>query len=1004
MNTPQQDRWHKVQGLFHRAVDVPADQQRAFVAANCGHDADLAREVLELLAADQENPDYLENVLGDIAGEIVSDLTDVMDELSAGSHPLAGDLPESDPLVGGILGHYTLAARLAEGGMGAVYRAQRSDGTYSEQVAVKVLRRGLDSEQILARFRAERQILARLRHPGMANLLDGGITPDGRPYLVMEFVDGLPLDRYCDDNDLDLPARLRLLRTVAEVVQHAHRNLVVHRDLKPGNIMVTAEGQVKLMDFGIAKLLGPHQEAGAAPATVEDARIMTPGWAAPEQILGEPITTATDVFGLGLVAYRVLTGRWAFGDEHSTRAELSRATCDQAPARPSHAAAGRHMELGLDRDLDNILLKALRREPDERYASPGHLAEDLTRYLEGHPVLARPATFGYRLGKFLRRHGRAVVSAAVVTVGIIGLLAWNNVRLENERDRARLGEAKAREVAGFLTEIFAEADPNQSRGADLTAREILERGATRVDEQLAHQPDMQATLRDALGQVYRSLGMFPEGRRQLERSLDLKRGFYGADHPELAETATALGDLESQAGRFERADSLLTAALAIRRGQNPPDPRAVATIQQYRGLVALRLGQNDKALHLYDEAQAGFEALRGEEASTALSICLNDKALLLLEMGRRDEAEPLFRQALELQGRLLGRDHPEYANTLFNLSLLLRERGDYAAAEPVLREVLELDRKHYDANHPTLAYSLSSLAGSLAFTGRLQEAETLFAEALAIRRATLTAGHPNVIKSIGSLGLTLCREGRYQEAEPLLREAVELARQHLGPHRILAGRLDDLGWLLADTNRLDEALALHRESLAMKREILGPEHKNTAITLMQMAKVFRLQGQLGEARRHQEEALAISRRHFGQENVFTATNELQMARILLDQGDLEAATVHADAGLRAMRASLGENSSRLAGALEVRGGVYRGAGDLVTAESYLRQGAEIRARLQGDANPATAWSRIRLAEVLQELGRHDEAHALATAGLEALAAALPSDHPRVVKARQVCGL
>ena len=993
MSTPQQDRWHRVQELFHRAAEQPAHRQRAFVTGHCGNDADLAREVLELLAADQENPDFLDDMLGHVAG-------DMMDELTGGAEETAA---AADPLAGLTLGQYTLEERLAEGGMGTVYLARRSDGTYREKVAVKVLRRGLDSEQILARFRAERQILAQLRHPGLANLLDGGITPDGRPYLVMEYVAGLPLDRFCEDNELDLPARLGLLRDVAEVVQHAHRNLVVHRDLKPGNILVTARGQVKLMDFGIAKLLGEEQEAGSAPATVEGARIMTPGWAAPEQIRGEAVTTATDVFGLGLVAYRVLTGRWAFGDEKSTRAELSRATCSEDPAPPSRSADPSHLQLGLDRDLDNILLKALRREPSERYASPGHLADDLTRYLSGHPVLARPATPGYRLGKFLRRHGRAVGAAAVVTLGIIGLLAWNNVRLESERDRARLGEAKARQVAGFLTEIFAEADPNQSRGADLTAREILERGAERVDAQLADQPDMQATLHDALGQVYRSLGMFPEGRRQLERSLELKRDFYDSHHTELAVTATALGDLESQAGRFARAESLLTAALAIRQAQGQPDFQAVAVIQQYRGLVALRMGENDKALDLYDQAQTGFESA-GEEGHTPLSVCLNDKALLLLEMGRRDEAEPLFRRALDLQSTLLGRDHPEYANTLFNLSLLLRERGDHAAAEPVLREVLELDRKHYAPDHPTLAYSLTSLAGSLAFTGRLGEAEQYFAEALAIRRSTLTESHPNLIKSVGSLGLTISRQGRYREAEPLLREAVDLARAHLGKHRITAGRLDDLGWLLTDIGRLDEALALHREALAMKREILGPEHSNTAITLMQTARIQRLKKNLNEARRLQTEALAIADKQYGAEHVFTATNELALARILLEQGDLEGATRHAEAGLLVMRRLQGEDSSRLAGALEVRGGVHRAAGELDAAEALLRQGAEIRARLLGDGNPATAWSRIRLAELLGERGKSTEAGQLIAAALPVLEEALPTDHPRVLEARRLAAL
>ena len=583
-----------------------------------------------------------------------------------------------------------------------------------------------------------------------------------------------------------------------------------------------------------------------------------------------------------------------------------------------------------------------------------------------------------------------MVAASAAVVALFGILAWNNLRLEDERDRARRGEAKAAAVARFLTDVFAEADPDQSRGADLTAREILARGAERIDERLADEPAVQAALLDALGRVHQSLAMYDEGRTLLERSLALKRATFAGDDPELAETAYILGGLEAEVGRFERADSLLTAALAIRRAQSPPpSTRTIAHIQQYRALVALRLGDNDAALRLYDEALAGYEVAAADGGDReALSVCMNDKALLLLELGRRDEAEPLFRRALASQAEHLGRDHPEYANTLFNLSLLLREKGDHAAAEPVLREVLELDRKHYDANHPMLAYSLMSLAGSLEFTGRLKEAEPLFAEALAIRQASLEPGHPNLIKAIGTLGLNLERQGRYREAEPLLQEAVDMALEHLGKHRITAGRLDDLGWLMRDTGRYDESLALHRQALEIKLEVLGPEHTNVAITLMQMARTLVFQNRLGEARDRQEEALGIAREQGGEDNVFTATNELGLARILLLQGDVDGATQLADKGLLTMRRLQDDSSTRLAGALEVRGSIHRAAGALDEAERLLRQGLAIRSRVQGDGNPATAWSRVRLAQLLKEQGRSAEARQLARVARPVLEAAL----------------
>lgn len=958
------DRWERVQELFAQAVDQPPERRRAFVAARCGDDAELALEVLGLLEADAENPDFL-------------------DAMASGlSEAMASDDPARDPLIGAELGRYAILSRHADGGMGAVYRARRSDGVYDEHVAVKVLRRGLDTDRLLARFGVERQILARLRHPGIANLLDGGVTPDGRPYLVMEFVDGRPLDDHCEQEGLDVRARLGLLRRVAEVVQHAHRNLVVHRDLKPGNILVTAAGDVKLMDFGIAKLLtGPEDED--QPVTQPGLQVMTPGWAAPEQVRGEPVTTATDVFGLGLVAYKVLTGRRPFPDD----------VPGGAAPRP-----------GLDRDLDNIVLMALREDPERRYPSPGHFAEDLARYLDGRPVEARPATVGYRLGKFLRRHRRPVLAAAAMLATVVSLTVWNNVRLARERDRARVGEARAAQVATFLTEIFSEADPDQSLGADLTARQILERGVARVDERLADQPDLQAAMLDVLGRVHGSLGLYDRGRELFERGLALKRGHYGDDHPEMAATAWELGALETSAGRFARAESLLTAALAIRRAQTDAPPFAAARIQQTLGLAALRQGRNEESERLYRQTLAEFESVPGGTEDPGYTVCQNDLALLLLELGRRDEAEPLFRAALAAQAADLGTDHPEYANTLFNLSLLLRERGDHAAAEPVLREVLALDRRHYDEGHPTLAYSLMSLAGSLEFVGKFAEAEPYVREALEIRRRALAPGHPDVIKSLGALGLNYERQGRYREAEPLLRECVDLAREHLGRHSLTAGRLDDLGWLLRDVGRYEEALDLHREALEIKLEVLGPDHKHSGITLMHMARALRRQGRLAEARARQEEALAIANEQFGAENVFTATNELGLAGIQLDQGDVEAAAARTDAAIEVLRRALGDDNTRLAGALQLRGEIHKAAGRPAEAERDLRRTLAIRSERLGDDHPDTAWTRVKLGELLAELGRRDEARSLLEPAAPVLAAALPADHFKPAAARTLSAL
>jgi len=973
-------RWQRVQALFDAALELPPAQRRAHVTANCGHDAELALEVLSLLKADAARPDFLEGMAADLASVVT-------------------DGEPEDSLIGQALGRYTIAERLAAGGMGAVYLAHRSDGSYQEQVAIKVIRRGLDTEQLIARFRAERQILARLRHPGIANLLDGGITADGRPYLVMEYVDGRPLDQYCEEEALTLPARLRLFGTVCEVVQHAHRNLVVHRDLKPGNILVTAAGEVKLMDFGIAKLLAgdADQPIGGAPDTLPGLKVMTPGWAAPEQIRGESVTTATDVFGLGLVLFRLLTGNQAFGDHTSTADDLATATCEDEPRRPSRSAGKAHADLGLDQDLDNICLKALRRRPEQRYASPGHLADDLQRYLDGRPVLARPASLRYRTSKLLRRHRRAFLAAATVVALIIAGGVYDNLRLARERDRARQGEAKAAQVAAFLTDLFTQADPDQSRGADITAREILTAGARRVRTELASQPDVQAAMLGVLGDVHRNLGLYDEGRGLLDHGLVVAMAEHGDGSVDVAAAALSLGRLEAEAGRFARADSLLQAARRIHQERSGPDAPELAAVAQNQALVALRVGDHDASERFYREALSLHER-NLPLTDPAYATCLNDLALLYLELGRRDQAEPMFRQALDLQEQWLGHDHPERANTLFNLSLLLRERGDHAAAEPVLRQVLELDRKHYDPQHPNVAYSLISLASSLEETGRYAAAEPHYAEALAIRRAILAPGHPDLIKSHGRWALNIARQGRYREAEPLLREGADLAREHLGRHRIAAGRLDDLGWVLRDLGRHQESLDLHHEALSIKEEVLGPGHKNTGITLSHLGRTHLAMGRLDDARVMLERAVAVGEQQFGLENVFTASNRLGLARVLLAQGEVDEAGVHAEGALATLRDVAVGDSPRLAAALQTRGLVQRAIGRERDAERSLRQALEMHQRLLGAAHPLTAGCAVELADVLLERGDHVGSAAHAAAALTALTAQLPPDHTLVARA------
>jgi serine/threonine-protein kinase len=552
------ERWSRVEAVFAEAVALPPSRREASLSRACGGDLELRREVESLLAADEQAEDFL-----------------ARPALSAPAH-------EAASLVGHTVGRYRLEEKLGEGGQGTVYLAARADEVYQQKVAVKVLDHGADRADLIARFRAERQILASLDHPGIARLLDGGATEDGRPYLVMEYIEGVPLDRYCDEHRLGLDRRIDLFRQVCASVEYAHQNLVVHRDLKPSNILVGPDGVPRLLDFGIAKLLQGAAHPGAVEATRTGQRLMTPQYASPEQIEGQIITTASDVYSLGVLLYLLLTGRLPYRLRPSEGDSVERAVVEQLPERPSTAVDGptlqalsearglrpRQLRRSLRGDLDTILLTALRKEPQRRYPSVSRFADDLRRYREGQPVLARPDSVGYRVRRFVGRHPVGVTAAGVclaVVVGLAATMTVQAVRLAHQRDEIRTERDKAQQVRAFLEEVFSGSDPSESRGETVTAREILDKGASRVMGKLAGQPDTQAALALAIGKVYLSLGLPDRAQPLLAQSLAQRLELHGERHVDVADSLMALSVLDQNEGDFAAAEERQRRALHIQR-------------------------------------------------------------------------------------------------------------------------------------------------------------------------------------------------------------------------------------------------------------------------------------------------------------------------------------------------------------------------------------------------------------------------------------------------------
>lgn len=793
------ERWHQVDRIFAEALELAVAERPAFLDAACAGDAALRKEVEQLLSADQESTSFLDKPPGEM-------LKLVADDRAPGGQE--GGQEESRRL-----GPYRLLRKIGSGGMGTVYLARREDEHYERDVAIKVLRSGLASTEAVHRFIAERQILARLEHPNIARLYDGGSTEDGRPYLVMELIEGVPVDEYCDRHRLTVNQRLTLFQKICAAVQYAHQNLLVHRDLKPGNILVTPEGEPKLLDFGIAKRLTPETD-GALDETRTGLRLLTPSYASPEQVRGEAITTASDVYSLGVVLYELLTGRRPSQFSAEPPYDIERAICEQEPERPSvalvrpvppdaeeiaHARRTGPQTLArrLRGDLDNIVLMALRKEPQRRYGSAAQLALDLDKHLQDLPVTARPDTLRYRTRKLVRRHRAAFVGLAamiLLVAGFVASLIAQGRQLAQERDKARY-------ALSFLVDTFQQADPYRTRGEDLTAREILDQGAARISRELTGQPDVQAAVMDAIGTVDLGLGRYEAAEPLLTQALALRRQVFGPDSLEVAESLEHLAQLRNERSDMVGAETHLRQALAIRRRRQGDDHIVVARTLN-------KLGET-----LVNKGAVPQDA---------------------------PEIEAVHREALDIARRVEGPGGLTVAETLFALAQFHRAAGDYQKAESLFLEGLAIERKTLGDRDPRFHRDQTRLGDIMIDAGKLREAEALLRPLLKAQREILGREHPDTQTTLMNLAVSLDLQGRCVESEPLHREMVALARAQYGPeHWRVASALCGLANNLEGQTRSPEAIPLYEEALAIRRRTLGEQDWQVAQILLLLAQLHR---------------------------------------------------------------------------------------------------------------------------------------------------------------------
>jgi serine/threonine protein kinase len=822
------ERWRRVRALFDQAVELPAEGRRSFLDGLPEEERGLRGDVESLLASADGLGDFL-------------------------AAPAAEDAGLAAARVPDAIGPYRVLRQIGAGGMGTVYLAERSDAEYRREVAIKVVQRGMGSDFILRRFRTERQILAALDHPNIARLFDGGTTEDGLPYFVMEHIVGEDLLAYAEARRLTVRERIALFREVCSAVAYAHQRLVVHRDLKPGNVIVTEEGVPKLLDFGLAKLLEPDSSGSGAEMTATGVRIFTPEYASPEQVRGGPVTTASDVYSLGVVLYRLLTGQSPYRVPTRSPEAISRAVLEQDPVRPSSATVSGAR--ALRGDLDTIVARALRKEPERRYGSAEQLSEDLRRYLEGLPVHARRGTLRYRTAKFVRRHTGGLAAAALLVLSLVGGLAaslWQMRQARHERDHAQLEAAKAREVTAFVRRLFESSGPRRMRGEKLSVQDVLQAGAARVDRELADQPELQASLLALLASVYIDMGAFDRAEPLAERSVALRERVLGPDHPVTAESLTLLGTCRARRFDVEGARTVLRRAIAIRERAGLRDSALAESLN--------RLGTLEREVRRLSDAEALIRravSIEEERQGPNLHKWLSNLAIVEEDLGNFGQAQRLLERALEIGVRREGKVDVELDVTLINLATVLRDLEEFDRARELFEQAAAVDEAAF--GRPA-GYDLGQLGELLVATRDFPRAREVLERSRHSLETTLGPDHVAVARPVQYMGRLDLAQKRPREAMPLLRRALSIRERAGAIERDeLAVNLVDLA---AATDELEGPAAAEpilRRALAIQRDVLAAGHPQLVPSLTALGRVLRRLGRVEEAEPLLEEAVRISR-------------------------------------------------------------------------------------------------------------------------------------------------
>jgi serine/threonine protein kinase len=826
-------RWQKVQSLFHEAADMPRAEQRVFLEMRCGDDVALVGEVLVLLEEDARGGSLLDGDVAEVASQIFEDAS-------------------SSPLPFKEFGPYRIKQALGEGGMGVVYLAERED--LGNQVAIKILRDAWVSPARRERFNAEQRTLAQLNHPSIARLYDADTSPDGTPFFVMEYVEGVPLTEYCKAKKCAIPERLRLFRAVCEAVLYAHQHAVIHRDLKPSNILVKEDGSIRLLDFGIAKHLENLGEL--VDQTITGLRLMTPAYAAPEQIRGEQVGIHSDVYSLGVVLYELLAGRLPFDFSSCTPAQAEKVLTEQEAPKPSDAAAKSAASAEMNiravtasraawADLDVLCLTAMHKDPQRRYQSVEALIRDVDHYLNAEPLEARPDTWHYALGKFVRRHWQLVSAAAVMFTLLVSLVIFYTISLTKARNAALMQAARTQRIQRFMLNLFQGGDPSAGPADDLRVVTLLDRGVQEA-RSLDAEPAVQAELFETLGGIYQKLGKLEQADALMESALAEREALYGPDSTETAKGLLALGSLRDAEARYGDAERLIRQALdRDRRHLSANDP-AVAKAMLALGGVLEDRGAYDQSIAILEQTVQLYSAPGSAPADLADSLYELGNAQFYA--GHYEKSEESNQRALAIYKQIYGERHPRVADVLINLGAIRLDTGHYRGAEQYDREALDIVQAWYGKDNPETAADLTILARSLVYQQRYDEASDLLQQSLAIKERTFGKVHPSVASTLNELGSVALQETKYDAAEQYFERMADIYQTDYGEqHYLYATALSNLASVYTARKQWTRAEKLYRQAIPIYVESQSPTHINTGIARIKLGRTLLRQHRFADA-------------------------------------------------------------------------------------------------------------------------------------------------------------